>query len=86
MNQRQLVLNHLKKKGTITTFQAYDLYGVTRLSSVIYDLKEVVDIDGYMETGINRYGQPVSYKVYFIKKSKRNDLYTARNDNKRRHK
>lgn len=48
MNQRQLVLNHLKKKGAITTFQAYDLYGVTRLSSVIYDLKDIVDIDGFI--------------------------------------
>ena len=34
INKTQLVLNHLEKYGTI------ELYGVTRLSSIIYNLRK----------------------------------------------
>lgn len=30
-NQIDLVLDHLKRKGHITTWEAFELYGITRL-------------------------------------------------------
>lgn len=37
--QRQLVLKHLQKKS-ITSWDAIQLYGITRLAAVICDLKD----------------------------------------------
>ena len=33
------VYEHLKKYGKINTIQAYDLYGATRLSAIIFNLR-----------------------------------------------
>lgn len=43
LNQRQIIANHLKNHGRITSIEAIDLYRITRLAAVIYDLKD----DGY---------------------------------------
>ena len=58
------ILKHLKEKGSVTSLQAFRDYGVTRLSAVIYELRQ----DGYNITSTmtarkNRYGD----KVYFAK-------------------
>lgn len=37
--QRQAILNHLRNVGPITSMQAFTLYGITRLSAIIHDLK-----------------------------------------------
>ena len=37
--QKNAVLEHLKRNGTITSLEAIDLYGATRLSGIIYTLK-----------------------------------------------
>lgn len=39
LSQRKLVELHLQKFGHITSWEAIDLYGATRLSSIIYTLK-----------------------------------------------
>ena len=44
MTQKNAVLEHLKRNGTITSLEAIDLYGATRLSGIIYNLKHK---DGY---------------------------------------
>ena len=41
--QKEQVLNHMKKYGAITSWDAIQFYGVTRLAGVIYKLKK----DGY---------------------------------------
>ena len=38
-SQRQVILNHLTKYGSITSLEAINAYGVTRLSAVIFDLR-----------------------------------------------
>ncbi|MEP0004564.1 MAG: helix-turn-helix domain-containing protein [Balneola sp.] len=40
MSQNEQVLEHLKEHGRITSLEAIDKYGITRLSGRIYDLKE----------------------------------------------
>ena len=67
MNQAQTVLKHLRRHKYLSSFQAFELYGITRLSAVIYDLRA----DGY-EIGVvwrettNRYGNLVRYTDYFL--------------------
>ena len=44
--QYQVILDHLKAHKTITSLEAINKYGITRLSCIIYNLKK----DGYTIT------------------------------------
>lgn len=61
------VLNYILEFGSITTRDAFIDLGCTRLSEYIRQLKLDYDIQDTRETGINRYGERVFYKRYFIK-------------------
>ncbi len=37
---RRAILEHLKKHGKITSMEAFELYGVTRLSAIIFDFRK----------------------------------------------
>ena len=37
--QRSVILAHLQNHGSITSMEAFERYGATRLSAIIYDLK-----------------------------------------------
>ena len=66
VTQRDRVLRHLEDYGSITTWQAY-LYGITRLSAVIFDLihKDDIKIDCSERLTVkNRYGEKVSCTKY----------------------
>lgn len=39
MNQKEIVLNHFKKKKSITSWEAIQKYGITRLADTIFQLK-----------------------------------------------
>ena len=65
MTQKERVLKYIQDFGSITTWQAIQDLGVTRLSAKIFDLKK----DGYMFitdtiSTKNRYGEPVHYAKY----------------------
>lgn len=71
LNQEQVLLNHFAKHKTITSMDAFKLYGITRLSAKIYNLRERgYEIDMVWEESVNRYGTPVRYGRYFIEKTK----------------
>lgn len=56
MTQKEVILNHLKT-SSITSMQAIKHYGITRLSSVICQLrKDGYKIDGKLIPVKNRYG------------------------------
>ena len=66
--QKQMVLGRLKrtKKG-LTQVEAYERYGITRLSAVIFDLRD----DGYeiktdMRAVKNRYGDTCHVAFYTL--------------------
>ena len=40
MTQAQVVLKHLQEKGSITSIESISLYGITRLSAIIYNLRK----------------------------------------------
>ena len=65
--QNERVLRHLKDYGTITTCEAIEEYGITRLSARIKDLKDTGNkIDSEWLSSENRYGEKVSYKKYIL--------------------
>ena len=64
------VLKHLKDFGSITSLEAFQDYGITRLSATIYDLRK----DGYIihsqdVSCINRYGKKVYFAKYILMES-----------------
>lgn len=66
---KQRVLKYLVDFGSITTWEAITNFGATRLSAIIFSLKE----DGYCfgEEWIektNRYGEDVKFKKYILLK------------------
>ena len=70
-SQDKIVLWHMIKHKYITSFQAFELYGITRLSAKIYDLREQGHKIGMVwEESVNRYGHPCRYGRYFIEKTK----------------
>lgn len=64
-SQNNMVLEHMKKFGGITSMEAIELYGITRLSGRIYDLRH----QGYAIKGttmhcVNRFGKVVRFRRY----------------------
>lgn len=65
MTQNNRVLLHMQTHKGISTIEAFELYGVTRLSARIWELRhEGHRIKGESRTGINRYGKKVTYLYY----------------------
>ena len=65
MKQNELIKKHLKEKGTITSMEAFELYGCTRLSARIFNLRqEGMNIVNDLTKGKNRYGDTVYFSTY----------------------
>lgn len=63
------ILNHLEVHGTITSMEAITNYGATRLSAIIFILRERgYNISTIMTEGLNRYGRKVRYAIYKLNK------------------
>ena len=66
---KERVLNYMKDFGYITTFEAFTELGCTRLSEYIRQIRIDIDIEDKWVHTINRYGEKVQYKKYWIKGS-----------------
>lgn len=65
--QKAAVLDYLQEKGVITSWEAIELFGATRLSAIIYMLrKEGHTIRTEMRTSQNRFGNTVNYAMYWL--------------------
>ena len=65
---KQRLLDYLKKKGSITTMEAIQELGNTRLSEYIRQLR----VDGYViknepQKGMNRFGEKVHFDKFVLK-------------------
>ena len=68
LTQYDRVLMYLQKNKTITSLQAIDLFGATRLSAIIYDLRnDGYDIATEIETGLNRFSEKTHFAKYILK-------------------
>ena len=64
-----IVASHLIKNRRITNQTAFEKYGITRLSSVIFELrKKGYPISTELADGYNRYGDKVKYGIYRLPK------------------
>ena len=66
--QKELVLNHLKNNGFITTYESYEKYGITRLAQMIRLLRQDgFNIENKHIVKLNRWGYKVTYDEYWLK-------------------
>lgn len=66
-NQRTMVLKHLRERGSITSMEAFQLYGVTRLSSIIHHFrKQGINVHTVMTDGKTRYGDSCKFAKYIL--------------------
>lgn len=65
VSQVELIAEHLIKYGSISSIEAIELFGCTRLSARISDLKKRGwPITTEMATGKNRFGHTSNFAVY----------------------
>lgn len=70
ITKTSMVLNHLKKHGTITSMEAIENYGATRLSAIIFNLrKKGYNIETEDIHGVDRYGNNMVYGRYVLMNS-----------------
>jgi hypothetical protein len=66
-NKTEAVLNHLKEHGSITSLEAIEEYGATRLSAIIFQLRKrgykIVTEDTDF---VDRYGYKSRYGNYIL--------------------
>lgn len=63
--QHERIMNYIDTYGSITPFDAFREFGVTRLAARIFELRmKGVNIVGERESGKNRFGESVSYVRY----------------------
>lgn len=77
--QNDMVLEHLRAKGTITPMEAMNQYGIMRLGARIWDLKR----DGHRITrrlvsGKNRFGLRVDFAEYRLEENNVKSDYDTR--------
>lgn len=66
-SKTQKVLDYLKTGKKITSWQAIQKYKATRLSAIIFNLKEKgYPIRSSMVYDVDKYGNPVKYAEYWM--------------------
>ncbi len=70
--QQRLVMRHLENRGSITALEAFNDYGIASLSAIIHRLRERdIPITTTLETGVNRFGDSVTYARYRLELPRR---------------
>ena len=65
MTQTEMILNHLRQRGSITPLEAQEDYGIMRLGARIWDLKHAGhSIVTEREEGVNRFGAKCHWARY----------------------
>lgn len=67
--QTSIILQHMReaKENGITSMEAFELCGATRLSSIIFSLrKQGYEIDSVDVTTTNRFGNKCTYSKYVL--------------------
>ena len=66
--QKFRVLEHLKVHNGLTSMEAFDKYGITRLAAVVCELRKLgYDIRTLDMESQNRYGEVTRYAKYILK-------------------
>ncbi len=65
---KDIVLEYLETHGTITTKEAFEKLGCTRLSEYIRQIRLEQPVHDEWIPSVNRFGQKVKYKKYWLGK------------------
>ena len=65
-SQDELVLQYLKQGNQISTMEAFKLFGIVDLQSVIRNIRKKTEIQDKWVNGKNPCGRPTRYKQYFL--------------------
>jgi hypothetical protein len=69
VTKTQLVKSHLETKGSITSLEAINKYEATRLSAIIFNLRDKgMNIITQDIESIDKYGNKVVYGKYILRK------------------
>ena len=63
-NKTALVLEHLQQNKTITSWEAIDKFGATRLSAIIYNLRKKYLINSVDKIFTDKYGATSTFTEY----------------------
>ena len=75
MNKTNMVQMHLIEKGKITSWEAINEYGATRLSDIIYRLRNKgMNIKNERVNFTDRYGTKSHYDIYIYEKRSEEEL------------
>lgn len=66
---RERVLSYMREFGSITTFNAFTDLGCTRLSEYIRQIRIDHNVKDEWVTSLNRYGEKVQYKKYWLEEN-----------------
>ena len=62
------LIKHFKEHKSITSMEAFQLFGITRLSARIFELRaNGYNIETCMVENITRFGEPCRYAKYIFK-------------------
>ena len=66
----EIILDHLKKYKTITSWEAIEKYGIQSLPVYIHNLRKEHDIEGKVQLGKNRRNQSSRWMIYSLKRKR----------------
>lgn len=67
ITQQERIYSYLKEGNSLTSRQAYDLFGCTRLAAQVFELrKKGIPIQSKQIDVKNRYGEPCHVSQYWI--------------------
>lgn len=66
MNKTQQVLNYMQENKSITSWEAIEKFGATRLSAIIFKLKDKYNITSTREEFIDKYGNKSHFARYTL--------------------
>ena len=75
--KKEAIKNHLEKHNGITSAEAFELYGETRLSATIYELKHKNNLNIISEDTLvkTRYGRNVNIVTYKLIEGQHHEQY-----------
>ena len=70
MTKTQAVLDWLQSNASISSMEAIQNFGATRLSVIIFNLRKAgYDIETVTCEGTDRFGHPMRYARYYLRNS-----------------
>ena len=65
-SQDDVVLEYLKNGNKISTMEAFKLFGIVDLQSVIRNIRKTTEVQDKWVNATNSYGRAIRYKQYFL--------------------